>query len=111
MTKYIIEDIEKLIERAYAVSNMRRSLHDNNEGRKVISIIKDLIKDVDELKQLNTLKETAYKGQVRAFLKDFVFLPLNDAKDALDFDPPHLCATKQRINMVINSIQRKYFEK
>ena len=44
------------------------------------------------------------RGRFRGFLAERLTPPLFDARDALGFDPPHVDAARQRIEMAITAI-------
>ena len=64
-------------------------------------------KELRDEKELRALDRTKQAGRSRSFLAERVSLPLSDARDALDFDPPHADAARQRIEMVMSAISRE----
>lgn len=64
-------------------------------------------KELRDEKELRALDRTKQAGRSRSFLAERVSLPLSDARDALDFDPPHVDAARQRIEMAISAINRE----
>ena len=63
-----------------------------------------------EEKELRALDATQQNGRWGAFLSERLRLLLSDAHDALDFDPPHIDATRQRIEMAMTAIDNKMEE-
>ena len=61
--------------------------------------------DLSSEKQLRTLERSKQAGRFRSFLAQRLRQPLSDARDALDFAPPHLDAVRQRIEMAISAIE------
>jgi hypothetical protein len=55
-------------------------------------------------KQLRALDRTRQEGRFRGFLTERLGPPLSDARDALGFNPPHIDAAQQRIEMAITAI-------
>lgn len=60
--------------------------------------------EVENEKELRALDRSKQKGRHRSFLKNRVIQPLSDARDALDFDPPHVEAARQRVEMALAAI-------
>ena len=61
-------------------------------------------KELRDEKELRALDRTKQAGRFRGFLTERVSPALSDARDALDFDPPHVDAARQRIEMAISAI-------
>ena len=74
-----------------------------------INQMRVLSADLLACKELRVLDRTKLKSQFRSFLVD-IFLMLSDARDALGFDPPHIEAALQRLNMVMSAITKKLEE-
>ncbi len=60
--------------------------------------------DLHNERQLRTLERSKQAGRSRSFLAERLRQPLSDARDALDFEPPHMDAVRQRIEMAISAI-------
>jgi hypothetical protein len=60
--------------------------------------------DLRNEKELRALERTRQASKFRGFLTERLSLPLSDARDALDFDPPQVDAARQRIEMAITAI-------
>lgn len=61
-------------------------------------------KRLDNEKELRALERTQQAGQFRGFLAERLDPPLRDARDALEFDPPHVKAAQQRVEMAITAV-------
>lgn len=64
-------------------------------------------KELREEKELRTLDATQQSGRWRAFLSGRLRPLLSDARDALDFDPPHTDATRQLIKIAMTEIDNR----
>lgn len=61
-------------------------------------------KELREEKELRILDVTQQRGRMRAFLSERLNVPLANARDALELDPPYLEAVRQRIEMAMTAI-------
>jgi hypothetical protein len=64
-------------------------------------------REIDEQRQLRQLDRASQRGQMRQFLSERLGLLLSDARDALDFDPPHVDAARQRIESARDTINKE----
>jgi hypothetical protein len=64
-------------------------------------------KELSDEKKLHALECEKRAGSLRTFLTEQLSQPLSDARDALDFDPPHADAARQRIEMAMSAIGRE----
>ena len=58
-------------------------------------------------KELRVLERTKQAGRFRRFMAERLSQSLSDACDALDFEPPHVDAARQRIEMAIAAINEE----
>ena len=64
-------------------------------------------KELSDQKELRVHDRTKRNGQFRGFLINRLQPPLSDARDALNFTPPHLRAAEQRIEMIATAIREE----
>jgi hypothetical protein len=64
-------------------------------------------REFDEQRQLRQLDRASQQGRMRQFLLERLGLLLSDARDALEFDPPHVDAARQRIESARETIDQQ----
>lgn len=65
------------------------------------------LKNLRSEKEKRRLDATQRQGQYNNFLRERVERPLYDALVALEFEPPKLDATRQRIQMALDAIRKE----
>jgi hypothetical protein len=83
----------------------RAELNGANEDRRHLSNqLANAQRELRDERQLRVLDRTRQEGRFRGFLMERLSPPLSDARDALGFNPPHVDAARQRIQMAITAI-------
>ena len=105
----ILSELDKLRDRAVAreteLQMTRGNLKEAVEERtRLSSELSSAKKKLHDEKELRCLDATQQRGRMRAFLAERLNLPLSNARDALDLDPPYIEAVRQRIEMAITAI-------
>lgn len=87
------------------LSDLESALRHSNEQRglteRQLRELRDQLRDEKELRQLDTSRQV---GRSQSFLRERLRPLLSDARDALDFDPPHTEATRQRVEMALAAV-------
>ncbi len=92
------EQLREAVERLDAVQSKVAALAEN------IAVLR---KELGEEKDLRALDHSRAVAHTRRFLTERIGQFLSDARDALEFSPPHVDAVAQRIELVIEEIAKE----
>ena len=94
--------------RVAELDEIRAQLKGMTEERdRLVERLRDTEAQLRDQKELRAIDRRQIVGRSRRFLKDRLSLLVSDARDAMDFDPPHLEAVRQRLDMASEVIERE----
>ena len=78
-----------------------------DERDQLASRLSEIEARLRDQKELRAIDRTQITARFRGFLKDRLYPLIKDARGALDFEPPHLDGTRQRLEMTAEAIKRE----